>query len=88
MLAQKGKIIRHGYFSWCGDAGSGNVKDRLTINGAVMSFEKSYWNFTSGGSLISGFTTRTINYDGSLLFMPPPFFPTSGEYQFLNWQEI
>lgn len=88
MLAQTGKIIRHGYYFGCGNAGSGNIKDSLTINGAVMSFEKSYWNYTSGGSLISGFTTRTINYDGNLLFMPPPFFPTSGEYQFISWREI
>lgn len=88
LLAQSGKIIRHGYFSSCGDAGSGNVKDSLTLNGTVISFEKSYWNFNSGGSVISGFTTRQINYDGNLLFMPPPFFPTSGEYEFINWREI
>jgi hypothetical protein len=61
LLAQSGKIIRHGYFSGCGSAGSSNIKDSLTLNGTVISFEKSYWNFTSGGALVSGFTTRTIN---------------------------
>lgn len=88
LLAQGGRIMRHAYYSGCGDAGAGNIKDSLTINGAVMSYEKSYWNYVSNGNLISGFTTRTINYDGSLLFAPPPYFPTSGEYEFLNWREI
>ena len=93
LLSQSGKIIRHAYyylsyFSQCGNAGSGNVKDKLTINGAIMSFNKSYWNFESGGNLISGFTSRETNYDGNLLFMPPPYFPTTGEYQFLNWKEL
>ncbi len=88
LLAQSGKIIRHGYFSGCGSAGSSNVKDSLTLNGTVISFEKSYWNFTQNNNLVSGFTTRTINYDGNLLFAPPPFFPTSGEYEFLNWKEL
>jgi hypothetical protein len=88
LLAQSGKIIRHGYFSGCGDAGSHNIKNSLTLNGTVISFEKSYWNFTQSGNLVSGFITRTTNYDGNLLFAPPPFFPTSGEYQFISWKEI
>ncbi len=88
LLAQGGRIMRHGYYSGCGSAGSHNIKDSLTINGSVMSYEKSYWNYLMGGVLVSGFITRTINYDGNLLFAPPPYFPTSGEYQFLNWKEI
>jgi hypothetical protein len=89
LMAQKGQIIRHGYDVGGNCSSSFNaVRDSLTINGALISFNKSYWNFTIGGNLVSGFTTRTINYDGNLLFMPPPYFPTSGEYQFLNWQEL
>lgn len=90
LLAQTGKIIRHGYFNYgsCSNHSTHSIKNNLTINGAVMSFEKSYWNFTSGGNLISGFITRTTNYDGNLLFMPPPYFPTSGEYEFINWREL
>ncbi|OGM28298.1 hypothetical protein A2801_02465 [Candidatus Woesebacteria bacterium RIFCSPHIGHO2_01_FULL_41_10] len=84
LMAQGGKIIRHGYFSWC-QGTTQAIKDSLTINGAVISFEKSYWNFGSGPT--SGFITRTINYDGNLLFMPPPYFPVSGEYEFISWKE-
>lgn len=88
LMAQTGKIIRHAYYNSCGNAGAANIKDKLTINGAVISFEKSYWNFMSGNTLLSGFNEREINYDGNLLFMPPPYFPTSGEYEFINWREI
>lgn len=87
LLAQKGKIIRHGYFSWCGGS-SGAVRNSLTINGALISFNKSYWNFTSGGTLLSGFVTREINYDGGMLLEPPPYFPTSGDYEFISWKEL
>lgn len=85
LMAQGGKIIRHGYFWWCGGS-SQAIKDQLTINGAVISFEKSYWNFGSGPT--SGFINREINYDGNLLFMPPPYFPVSGEYEFISWKEL
>ncbi len=84
LMAQKGKIIRHGYISGCG-SGSWSVKNSLTINGSLISYNKSYWNFGSPPS--SGFTTRNINYDADLLFMPPPYFPTSGEYEFISWAE-
>lgn len=84
LMAQKGKIIRHGYFSGCGSS-TFNVRSSLTINGSIISFEKSYWNF--GTSPSSGFQTRTINYDANLLYQPPPYFPTSGDYEFISWSE-
>lgn len=86
MMAQKGTILRHGYWNGCG--GSSNaVRQQLTINGSVISYYKSYWNFGSGSTLTSGFVTRQINYDSDVLFNPPPYFPTSGEYEFISWTE-
>lgn len=88
LMAQKGKIIRHRYTNnSCSTGIIGSVKNSLTINGALINYYKSYWNFTSGGILISGFTTRTVNYDTNLLYAPPPYFPTSGEYEFISWRE-
>ena len=84
LMAQTGHIIRHGYFSWCGGT-TGAVKNSLTILGAIISFNKSYWNFGSGPT--SGFVTRTVSYDTDLTYTPPPFFPTSGEYEFISWRE-
>jgi hypothetical protein len=85
LMAQGGKIIRHGYISACGSTTQA-VKNSLTINGSLISYNKSYWNFGSQPP-DSGFVTRTINYDADLLYKPPPYFPTSGEYEFISWSE-
>ncbi len=88
LLAQKGKIIRHRYTNQnCSAWIIGSVKNSLTINGALINYYKSYWNYVSGNTLISGFRTRTVNYDTHILYAPPPFFPTSGEYEFISWRE-
>lgn len=84
LIAKNGKIIRHGYFNWCGGT-TGAVKQSLTINGSVISYFKSYWNY--GDAPDSGFLNRTINYDGNALLNPPPYFPTSGGYEFISWKE-
>ncbi len=84
LIAQKGKIIRHGYLWFCGSS-SQALKNKLTINGTIISYEKSYWNFGSPPS--SGFREREITYDAALLYQPPPYFPTSGDYEFISWKE-
>lgn len=86
MLAQKGHIIRHNYnYPGCSSL-SNAVRNQLTIYGAVISNQKSYWNFGSPG-LVSGFNTRVVTYDSHLYFAPPPYFPTQGEYEFITWEE-
>ncbi len=88
LMAQKGKIIRHRYTNnSCSTRIVGSVKNSLSINGALINYYKSYWNFVSGGTLISGFQNRTVNYDTNLLYSPPPYFPTTGEYEFISWRE-
>ena len=84
MMAQKGNIIRHGYFNWCGGT-EGAVKQKLTVNGSIISYFKSYWNFGTGPE--SGFIEREINFDTNALYAPPPYFPTSGQYRFISWTE-
>jgi hypothetical protein len=87
LMAQKGKIIRHGYYSSCTGNSTNSIRNSLTINGSLINYYKSYWNFYSDSTLISGFQERTINYDTHLLYAPPPYFPTSGEYEFISWRE-
>jgi len=84
LISQQGKIIRHGYYTGCG-GGSWSIKQKLTINGSLTSYFKSYWNF--GNPLVSGFVEREINYDSNLLYAPPPYFPTTGEYELISWEE-
>ena len=85
LLAQSGRVFRHFYGSGCGNYGSA-VRDQLIIYGAVISNNKSAWNWGSGPS--SGFITRTVTYDGHLFLMPPPYFPTQGIYDFISWEEV
>lgn len=84
LVAQKGNVIRHGYFDYCGGS-AGAVKQKLTINGSLISYFKSYWNFGTGPE--SGFREREINFDTSTHYNPPPYFPTYGQYEFISWSE-
>ena len=86
LMAQKGRIIRHFYSYWwvCSNY-SNAIRDKLEIYGAVISNQKSYWNY--GNPLWSGFVSRDITYDTHLRYGPPPYFPTSSEYEFIKWDE-
>jgi hypothetical protein len=84
LMSQNGAIIRHGYFSSCGGP-TNAIRNSLTLHGAVINYDKSYWNWNS--PLESGFTTRTVTYDTHVLYNPPPYFPNSGEYEFISWRE-
>lgn len=85
LMAQNGKVMRHGYLDNCGE-NPYSVRNSLTIYGSIISNEKSYWNY--GSEPLSGFRIRTITYDSNLLYNPPPYFPTNGEYELINWEEI
>ncbi len=84
MVAQKGSILRHGYFEDC-EGTTGAVKQKLTINGSMISYYKSYWNFGTGPE--SGFLNREINFDTNAHYNPPPYFPTYGQFEFISWSE-
>lgn len=83
MLAQQGKIIRH-HYNYC-QGYSNAVRDHLEIYGSVISNKKSYWNW--GTNLSSGFESRDVYFDVDSVLSPPPFFPTSGDYEFISWEE-
>lgn len=84
LLAQKGHIIRHGYLWNCGSHANA-VRNSLTLYGSHISNLKSYWNFGSTPS--SGFRTRTSTYDANLLYSPPPYYPSTGSYDLISWEE-
>lgn len=85
LLASKGRIIRHHYHYGSCSNYSNAVRNNLTIYGAIISNQKSYWNFGTGPA--SGFVNREVTYDPQLYFQPPPYFPTQGEYEFILWEE-
>jgi len=83
LLAQQGKIIRH-HYNYC-TGYSNAVRDHLEIYGSVISNQKSYWNW--GNEPSSGFEVRDVYFDSSSALNPPPFFPASGDYEFISWEE-
>jgi Tfp pilus assembly protein PilX len=66
---------------------SGNVKNSITIYGAIMSYGQWTWTWVSGSNTVAGYVNTSSIYDANLLYGPPPSFPlsTSG-YQQLSWQ--
>ncbi len=92
LLAQKGRILRHHYKYFRCSHYPEAVRQQLIIYGALISNQKSYWNYGQGNSgfgsdPVSGFSHREVTYDPNLYFQPPPYFPTSGEYEFISWEE-
>lgn len=80
-IAQHGRFGRRYY-------PSGAYKKRASITrfGMVGSNLTPVTAWSDGnGVVLSGYAQSTATYDPNLLFAPPPFFPTSGEYQFLSW---
>lgn len=67
---------------------SGNIKNSITIFGAIMTFSQWTWTWVNGsGNNISGYSNTYNNYDSNLLYGPPPSFPLSSSgYQLLNWK--
>lgn len=55
----------------------------ITFNGAVASFLEPF--FMHGGN---GYAVRLFNYDNSLLYCPPPDFPTGSQYAIDLWEEL
>ena len=70
-----------------GSSGWGPRRDMLTFYGSVCTFTTPSRE-TYSGSDYCGFNNGTNIYDFYLLHNPPPYFPTVGSYQILDWQEL
>lgn len=83
VIAKSGKFGRASYAS--SSCGSSRSRNLLTTNGMIASFLRSgvYYSTTNG------YQNRQYNYDGNLLYGPPPSFPlTSDEYEVISWEEV
>ncbi|HEY6736533.1 MAG TPA: pilus assembly PilX N-terminal domain-containing protein [Candidatus Saccharimonadia bacterium] len=78
-LSQKG----HVYYP-----NSGGLKSTLTFYGSIDTYDYWTWSWVNGGgNVISGYPTNTTQFDSSLVYGPPPCYPTTGNYAVLNWRE-
>ncbi len=92
-IAQEGRFgrdhfVTSGSTRLPGSLSSHRFKDKLTINGSVVSNSRVGTKWTSGGSLASGYLERINRYTPEISANPPIFTPpVSSEYEFLDWQE-
>jgi hypothetical protein len=83
LIAQKGRVGRYYYSSSCSN--TYYKRQNLTLNGMIATAVRYGFAYTDG----NGYQTRNLNYDGDLLYGPPPSFPlTSDQYITLSWEEI
>jgi len=81
LIAKEGRIGRNYFASECG---SEYIRDTITINGSLATKDRYGFSYTDG----TGYQNRNLNYDSNLTFIPPPHFPTTGEYTFISWREV
>lgn len=87
LIAQNGRVGRYYYRPPGGGSqrcSPNHVRQTLTLWGMVATNQRYGFGYTNG----TGYQTRNLNYDGSLLYGPPPSFPlTSDQYVTLTWEE-
>lgn len=79
LIAQQGKE-----YAYAADLG-GPDRDMLTIYGSVSSYTRPY-RYDTGSN--GGFSEGANTYDPYLLHTPPPYFPTAGSFQIMDWSEL
>jgi type II secretory pathway pseudopilin PulG len=87
LIAQNGGIQRYYYSSSCG---TDYLRNNLTTLGIMGTNQPSglVWE-DQYGNPVSGYETRTYNYDANLLYSPPPSFPlTTNGYVLISWKEL
>jgi hypothetical protein len=88
-IAQKGRFGRRYYCPSGCNASPHILKSKLELYGMIASnlSPATAWGDGSG-QVISGYRERELTYDPYLLYQPPPHFPTTGNYEFISWEEL
>lgn len=82
LLAQKGRVMRLLYSPY-------KVQDSIEVYGGIITNKIWTWSWVSGGgTTVDGYQNTSSIFHTNLLYAPPPYFPTSGEYQFISWEEL
>ncbi len=82
LVAQNGRVGRYYYSSSCG---AEYKRNSITLYGMLASNQRYGFAYTDG----TGYQTRTLTYDGYLLYGPPPSFPiTASQYDIISWEEV
>jgi len=85
MIAQNGRVGRD-YYRW-NQSPTYYKRDTITVFGAIATNRRYGFSWVCGSTWCSGYDTRNIIYDNTLLYTPPPFFPTGDHYEIDMWAE-
>lgn len=99
LIAQTGHVFRYYYpvhedwcRTWCSKEPytAYSIRSVIQIFGMIMS--KEVWTFSwisdDTGNVVSGYDRADITYDPYLKNNPPLYFPTTGDYRLISWEEI
>lgn len=90
LLAQKGHVFRYYYPSWNWEPyKTYAIRNYIETYGSIIS--NTTWTFSwvnSKGNIVSGYRETEMSYNSDLTYNPPPYFPVSGEYKIIKWEEI
>jgi hypothetical protein len=85
MIAKTGRIGRN-YYTVSNSNGCSStyaLRNTITVNGSLAGKNRYGFAYTDG----TGYAFRNLIYDNFLTFIPPPHFPSTGEYTFISWKE-
>ena len=89
LLAQKGRVFRYYYPPWPWEPyKTYAIRDYIETYGSIIT--NKMWTFTwidGWGNVISGYRETEMSYNPDLIYEPPPYFPTHGEYEIFQWEE-
>ncbi|MCX6764920.1 MAG: hypothetical protein NT148_00015 [Candidatus Nealsonbacteria bacterium] len=65
-----------------------NIKTLLQMFGSTVSNDRTGTQWTSGGSIVSGYRTREDYVDNNLIYGAPPYMPhLESNFRVIRWQE-
>lgn len=82
LVAKNGRVGRPYYNARCGPS---FLRSTITLLGTLITNQRYGFAYTDG----TGYRIRNLNYDGNLLYGPPPSFPlASDQYTMISWREV
>lgn len=82
LVAKNGRVGRFYYSQSCGNE---YKRSDLYLFGLIATNVRYGFAYVDG----TGYENRYLNYDGNLLYGPPPSFPlTSDQYEIISWREL
>lgn len=82
LLSQKGHVYRRNY------VGSyRKVQNSINVYGGIITNYFWTWGWVNSSNVITdGYRNTNTVYDNNLIYSPPPFFPTEGNFKIISWQ--